>query len=41
MEQKTGSLKKISKIEKPLANLAKLKREKALISNIRNEKGEI
>jgi hypothetical protein len=31
---------KISKIDKPLANLTKMKREKTQISKIRNEKGE-
>jgi hypothetical protein len=32
---------KINKIEKPLANLTKLRREKTQISKIRNEKGEV
>jgi hypothetical protein len=31
---------KINKIDKPLANLTKMKREKTQISKIRNEKGE-
>jgi hypothetical protein len=30
---------KINKIEKPLANLTKMRREKTQISKIRNEKG--
>jgi hypothetical protein len=34
-------LKKIDKIEKLLANLTKMRREKTQISKIRNEKGEI
>jgi hypothetical protein len=42
MKQKAGSLgKKINKIDKPLANLTKMKQEKTLISKIKNEKGEI
>jgi hypothetical protein len=41
MKQKAGSLKKINKIDKPLANLSKMRREKIQISKIRNEKGEI
>jgi hypothetical protein len=32
---------KISKIDRPLANLTKMGREKIQISNIRNAKGEI
>jgi hypothetical protein len=32
---------KINKIEKPLANLTKMRRDKNQISKIRNEKGEI
>jgi plasmid maintenance system antidote protein VapI len=32
---------KINKIEKPLANLTKMRREKTQISKIINEKGEI
>jgi hypothetical protein len=42
-KQKAGSLKKISKIDKPLANLTKMrgKRHTNCISKIRNEKGEI
>jgi hypothetical protein len=32
---------KINKIDKPLANLSKMRREKTQISNIRNKKGEI
>jgi hypothetical protein len=38
MEQKAGSLKKINKIEKPLANLTKMRREKTQISKISNKK---
>jgi hypothetical protein len=34
-------LKKINKINKPLASLTKMRREKTQISKIRNEKGEI
>jgi hypothetical protein len=34
-------LKKINKIDNPLANLTKMKREKTLISKIRNRKGEV
>jgi hypothetical protein len=41
MKQKAGSLKKISKIDRPLANLAEMRREKTLISKIRNAEGEI
>jgi chromatin segregation and condensation protein Rec8/ScpA/Scc1 (kleisin family) len=40
-KQKTGSLKKINKIDRPLANLTKMRREKTQISKIRNIKGEI
>jgi hypothetical protein len=40
MKQKAGSLKKINKIDKPLTNLTKVKREKTQISKIRNENGE-
>jgi hypothetical protein len=32
---------KINKIDRPLANLTKMRREKTQISNIRNEKGAI
>jgi hypothetical protein len=38
MKQKAGSLKKINKIDRCLANLTKMKREK---TQIRNKKGEI
>jgi hypothetical protein len=34
-------LKKINKSDRPLANLTKMRREKTLISKIRNAKGEI
>jgi hypothetical protein len=37
MKEKAGSLKKINKIDKPLANLTKMKREKVIINKIRNE----
>jgi hypothetical protein len=39
VKQKAGSLKKIKKIDKPLANLTKMRREKTQISKIRNQKG--
>jgi hypothetical protein len=39
MKQKAGSLKKINKTDKPLANLTKMRREKTHISKIRNQKG--
>jgi hypothetical protein len=35
MKQKAGSLKKKKKIDKLLANLSKMRREKTKISNIR------
>jgi hypothetical protein len=39
MKQRAGSLKKIiNKIDKPLANLNKMRREKTLINKIRNKK---
>jgi hypothetical protein len=41
MKQKAGSLKKINKIDRPLANLTKMRRAKIQISKIRNSKGEI
>jgi hypothetical protein len=41
MKQKAGSLKKIKKIDKPLANMTKMMREKTQISKIINKKGEI
>jgi hypothetical protein len=41
MKQKVGSLKKINKIDRPLAYLTKMKREKTKISEIINAKGEI
>jgi hypothetical protein len=42
MKQKSGSLKKKkNKIDKPLANLTKMRREKTQISKIRNPRGEI
>jgi hypothetical protein len=40
MKQKAGSRKKY-KIDRPLANLTKMRREKTQISKIRNAKGEI
>jgi hypothetical protein len=41
MRQKAGSLKKINKIDKPLASLTKMRRENTKITKIRNEKREI
>jgi hypothetical protein len=41
MKQKAGSLKKINTIDRPLANLTTMMREKTQISKIRNSKGEI
>jgi hypothetical protein len=41
MKQKAGSLKKINKIDRPLENLTKMRREKIQISKIRNAKREI
>jgi glutamyl-tRNA reductase len=41
IKQKAVPLKKINKIDKTLANLTKMKREKTQIGKIRNEKGEI
>jgi hypothetical protein len=38
MKQKAGSLKKINNIDRPLANLTKMRKEK---TPIRNAKGEI
>jgi glutamyl-tRNA reductase len=40
MKQKAGSLKKINKVDRALANLTKMRREKTQISKIRNAKGE-
>jgi hypothetical protein len=40
MKQKSRFFKKISKIDRPLASLAKMRREKTQISKIRNTKGE-
>jgi hypothetical protein len=34
-------LKKINKVDKPMANLTKMRKEKTQISKIKNEKGEI
>jgi hypothetical protein len=34
-------LKKINKIDRPLTNLTKMRREKTQINKIRNAKGEI
>jgi hypothetical protein len=39
MKQKAGSLKKIKKIDRPLANLTKMSKEKTQISKIRMQKG--
>jgi hypothetical protein len=41
MKRKAGSLKKINKIDRPLAKLPKTRREITQISKIRNAKGEI
>jgi hypothetical protein len=41
MKQKTDSLKKINQIERTLAHLIKMRREKTQVSKMRNEKGEI
>jgi glutamyl-tRNA reductase len=41
MKPKVDSLKKINKIDRPLANLTKMRGEKTQISKIRNAKGEI
>jgi hypothetical protein len=41
MKQKAGSLKKINTIDRPLANLTKMRGEKTQISKIRNAKGKI
>jgi hypothetical protein len=41
MKQKACSLRKINKIDRPLANLTEMRREKPQISKIRNAKGEI
>jgi hypothetical protein len=40
-ETKSYFLEKINKIDKPLANLTKMRREKTQINKIRNEKGKI
>ena len=40
-ETKSWFFEKINKIDKPLARLIKKKRERAQISTIRNEKGEV
>ena len=41
MKLKAGSFEKIKNIDKPLARLMKIKREKTQINRIRNEKGEV
>jgi glutamyl-tRNA reductase len=41
MKPKAGFFEKKNKIDRPLANLIKMKREKTQISKIRNVKGEI
>jgi hypothetical protein len=41
MKQKAGSSGKKNKIDRPLENLTKMKREKTQISKMRNAKGEI
>jgi hypothetical protein len=40
MKQRPGSLKKINKIDRHLANLTKMRREKTQISKIRYKKKE-
>jgi hypothetical protein len=40
-ETKSWFFAKINKVDKPLANLTKMRREKTQISKIRNAKGEI
>jgi hypothetical protein len=40
-ETKSWFFEKINKIDRPLANLTKMRREKTQISKIRNTKGEI
>jgi hypothetical protein len=40
-ETKSWFFEKINKIDRPLANLTKMRREKTQISKIRNAKGEI
>jgi hypothetical protein len=40
-ETKSWFFEKINKIDRPLANLTKMKRQKTQISKIRNAKGEI
>jgi hypothetical protein len=40
-ETKSWFFEKINKIDKPLAHLTKMRREKTQISIIRNKKGEI
>jgi hypothetical protein len=40
-ETKSWFFEKINKIDRPLANLTKMRREKTQISKIRNSKGEI
>jgi hypothetical protein len=40
-ETKSCFFEKINKIDRPLTNLNKMRREKTLISKIRNAKGEI
>jgi hypothetical protein len=41
MKQKSWFFEKINKIDRPLANLSTMRREKTQISKIRNAKGEI
>jgi hypothetical protein len=41
MQQKSWFFEKINKIDRPLANLTKMRREKTQISKIRNGKREI
>jgi hypothetical protein len=39
MKQKSGSFEKINEIDRSLANLTKMRREKTQISKIRNANG--
>jgi hypothetical protein len=41
MKQQVGSSKRFNKIDKPLANMTKQRREKTQINKIRDEKGDI
>jgi chorismate mutase len=41
MKQQVGSSKRFNKIDKPLANMTKQRREKTQINKIRDENGDI